>query len=287
MSGSGTRQETAEITSKLAEHGLALRGGVNPDQDDADAGHDLFPQAFPGEVDTGSPFGNAINQNGSGRRAKTILLVGVEGRSLWPHLERDAQFQADRSAGATNALDAWSERKLRRIAGEFGAAAVFPNDRPYRPFQRWALRSGTVFQSPIGMLIDPKFGLWHAYRGALLFEEALDLPPRAKALSPCESCDDKPCLTACPVGAFTEVFPGEVGTGSPSGNTTRKSTDDPMRRYDVAACAGHLATDEGRSCLTGGCAARNACPVGREHRYEPDQMRFHMAAFARARGVEA
>ena len=266
MSGSGTRQQTAEIASKLAEHGLSLRGGVNPDQDDADAGHDLFPQAFPGEVDTVSPFGNAINQNGSGRRARTILLVGVEGQGLWPHLERDAQFQADRSAGATNALDAWSERTLRAIGGEFGAAAVFPNDQPYRPFQRWALRSGTVFQSPIGMLIHPEFGLWYAYRGALLFEEALDLPLRSEAPSPCERCADKPCLSACPVDAFTQ-------------------TDDPMKRYDVTACAGHLATDEGQSCLTGGCAARNACPVGRAHRYEPDQMRFHMAAFARARGV--
>jgi hypothetical protein len=29
-----------------------------------------------------------------------------------------------------------------------------------------------------------------------------------------------------------------------------------------------------------GCQARDACPVGRKHRYSADQVRFHMAAFA-------
>jgi hypothetical protein len=121
---------------------------------------------------------------------------------------------------------------------------VFPNDQPYRPFQVWAQAAEPVFPSPIGMLIHPEFGLWHAYRGALLFEEKLELPPRADATRPCDSLRGQACLTACPVGAF-------------SPNADGSST------YDVGSCADHLRTDAGQTCLTGGCAARNACPVGR------------------------
>lgn len=77
--------------------------------------------------------------------------------------------------------------------------------------------------------------------------------------SPCTSCRDKPCLSACPVGAFT----GE--------------------RYEVAACARHLRTDQAPRCMTLGCRARDACPVAPEKRYRDEQIRFHMEAFLRSR----
>ena len=76
---------------------------------------------------------------------------------------------------------------------------------------------------------------------------------------PCLTCADQPCLTTCPVGAFT-----------PGG-------------YDVDACAGHVRSGVAPLCLDDGCAARRACPVGVADRYGPDQMRFHMLAFVGAR----
>jgi len=115
-----------------------------------------------------------------------------------------------------------------------------------------------VSPSPLGMLIHPELGLWHAYRGALAFAERLALAPVEPVASPCDSCPERPCLTACPVGAFTA-----------SG-------------YDVAACVAHLDSGRGGACLTGGCQARLACPVGVEHRYAPAAAAFHMAAFHRA-----
>ena len=106
--------------------------------------------------------------------------------------------------------------------------------------------------------MHPDYGLWHAYRAALLFAEEIALPPRDDRPIPCETCAEKPCLTACPVGAFS-------GDG-----------------YDVPACAGYLASPDGFECLDGGCRARDACPVAADRRYAPDQIRFHMAAFKRA-----
>ena len=38
------------------------------------------------------------------------------------------------------------------------------------------MRAEAVAPSPLGILIHPDYGLWHAYRGALAFAERLALP---------------------------------------------------------------------------------------------------------------
>jgi hypothetical protein len=180
----------------------------------------------------------------------TVLLVGNAGGAMW------AAF-APYIDGKPHPLDRWTRRVVEPVAKRFGARAVFPFGAEAPPFQRWAERAETLYRSPLGILIHPEYGLWHAYRAALLFAELLPLPPRSDALNPCESCLGKPCLSACPVGAF-----GDGG-------------------YDVPACAAHLRSPE-TTCPSVGCHARNACPVGAEWRYPEAQIRFHMVAFARS-----
>ena len=41
--------------------------------------------------------------------------------------------------------------------------------------------------SPLGILIHPEFGLWHALRGALLFRDRLELPAIEARPSPCDA----------------------------------------------------------------------------------------------------
>lgn len=149
---------------------------------------------------------------------------------------------------------------MATLARDFGARAILPFDGPpYVPFQRWAQRAEPVAPSPVGILIHPDYGLWHAYRGALAFPEALELPPADPRPRPCDTCSGRPCLTTCPVDAFTRAG------------------------YDVPACAGHLRGAAGADCVTGGCLARRACPVGGAWAYAPGQAEFHMRAFLRAR----
>jgi epoxyqueuosine reductase QueG len=113
-----------------------------------------------------------------------------------------------------------------------------------------------VWQSPIGLLIHRQHGLWHAYRGAFLFDDVvIGLPAIGAAVSPCVSCIEQPCLSACPVDAFSS------------------------ERYDSATCAAHVRSDTEPDCLHRGCAARLACPVGTDSVYGVDQMEFHMRAF--------
>lgn len=142
------------------------------------------------------------------------------------------------------------------LASGLGAASLYPFiGPPWLPFQRWAQKADRVFVSPLGILIHPKFGLWHSYRGALAFKERLDLPAPATQASPCDSCRQKPCLTRCPVSAFS-------GAG-----------------YDVVRCRTHISESSGAVCVDGGCLARLACPIGGGYRHDRGQASFHMRAF--------
>jgi ferredoxin len=134
-----------------------------------------------------------------------------------------------------------------------------------------------VFPSPVGALIHPVYGLSHSYRGALAFADEpapreelgeidslpipspLAAPVDFTAPNPCDSCEGKPCLSACPVGAFSAAG------------------------YAVEACAEYLRLPGGKDCMDSGCRARRACPIGRDYAQSPEQARFHMAAFLAAR----
>jgi hypothetical protein len=185
---------------------------------------------------------------------RTVVLAGTAGRDGW-----DAFAASGEAAdGAGHPLDRWSRRVIEAVARDLGALALFPfGGPPFWPFQQWARRAESVHPSPIGVLIHPVYGLWHSYRGALGFSEALAISEPEAAPSPCETCVERPCLCACPVGAF-----------SPAG-------------YDVAACVGHLKSPAGADCMELGCRARRVCPVGAEHAYGPEQASFHMRAFLR------
>lgn len=224
-----------DIAAAVAPCGLILRGGFHPRPDD-----DVPP----------------LSDDAS---ARTVVLLGNAGPAMWEAFARSRVC----AAGGPDALDRWTAEVVGELAATFGAVPVFPFDGPpYRPFQRWAQRAEPVAPSPLGILIHPDYGLWHAYRAALLFAGRLDLPPPDTRPVPCETCTQRPCLTTCPVGAFR-----------PDG-------------YDVTACAGFLATPAGADCLDLGCRARRACPAGAAYRYRPAQARWHMAAFRAAHATD-
>lgn len=188
-----------------------------------------------------------------GRACRTLVLLGNAGPAIWDTFRRAAEFKDAKP----DPMNRWSQRVITGLAEKFRATPLFPFiGPPYLPFLRWAQRAEAVYPSPLGMLIHPDYGLWHAYRGALSFACLIDLPQHTDATSPCESCAAKPCLTVCPVDAF-----------SSSG-------------YDVPRCVGHISSAIGDACVSGGCLARRACPVGAQ--YEPAQARFHMVAFVAA-----
>ncbi|MGF1640887.1 MAG: ferredoxin [Rhodospirillales bacterium] len=186
--------------------------------------------------------------------AATVVLIGNAGSAMWHEFCRRVP-PSERRRGR-DPLDTWTRRTLAHAAQGLGAGVVFPFDGPpFRPFLTWAKRAEAIQSSPLGPLIHPDYGLCHAYRGAFLFDEVLTLPPPAVRPHPCATCIDKPCLTVCPVNAPRDGH------------------------FDGPACITHLRSDEGDACLTRGCRARRACPVGRDYRYDRSHARFHMRSF--------
>ncbi len=182
--------------------------------------------------------------------AGTLVLLGPDEPGFWQHVNAAPEF-AD---GAPDPLDRWSRRVIGRIACALGGKARFPfGGPPFAPFQRWALRSGRAWVSPVGLLVHDRAGLMLSYRGALLLPGRLPLP-EAPGPAPCEGCS-QPCLSACPAGAL-----GAQG-------------------YDVPACHAFLDTAEGGDCMARGCGVRRACPVSAAYGRRPEQSAFHMRSF--------
>lgn len=177
----------------------------------------------------------------------TIVLVGPDEPRFWATFTASPEYQD----GAANPLDRWSRRVVSDIAQAQDAAPLFPfGGPPYLPFYTWALRTGRFWASPIGFLVHDQAGLFASFRGAILLTEEIAASPSAK---PCNNCSDQPCALACPVEAFADG-------------------------YDVTACKTHLASASGTDCMTQGCRARRACPIGQGNRL-PAQAAFHMDAF--------
>lgn len=191
---------------------------------------------------------DAVPRLADGAIARTLVLAGQVGASHWDAFTRDRRDEPD-------PLDRWAARALGDVAVRFGARVILPGDGPpFAPFQRWAQRAEPVHPSPLGLLIHPDHGLWHAYRGALALAEGIALPPRDARPSPCATCRERPCLGACPVGAFADGL-------------------------DAATCVAHLDSGTAAACFEAGCLARAACPVGAAGRPPAEVARFHLAAF--------
>lgn len=182
----------------------------------------------------------------------TVVLIGA-GPGMWPLFKASSEFQD----GAPSPLDRWSKAVLADLTQGLNASTVFPSDGPpYAPFIAWAAATGRFWQSPTGMLVHDTAGLMISIRGAVRIEGSVMPSSPVPSANPCEDCADRPCISACPVGAL-------------SGHAA----------YDVPGCKAFLETEAGADCMTSGCKARRACPVSQKFGRDPEQSAFHMRAF--------
>lgn len=223
----------ASIIPELAESGLLLQAAMPLDELDdttrralADADVDL----------TGF---------------RSLVLLAQAGRRFW---DREV-------ANRTELADPFDERARTIVSDWFASThpkarwlAVYPGDA-HLPLGQLAARVGWGRSSPLGLTVNPTYGLWLAHRIAFVTDLTFDQPTTSPSVVAhvCDSCATTPCVPACPVGAVSLT-----------------ST------YDVEVCARHR-VDEGTNCALQ-CLARNACPAGAEHRYGDEQMAHHYGA---------
>ena len=146
----------ASIVARAAAVGLSVRGAFHPSADEAQQ--------------------LSIMAATDG----TCVLLGFTGGVQWPCFASSVEA----TDGIPDPLDRWSRRLIGALAWEFGAGEVYPSGQPRVPFQRLAARAESVHPSPIGLLIHREWGLWHAYRGALLFHARFELSVRQDEASP-------------------------------------------------------------------------------------------------------
>ena len=189
----------------------------------------------------------AFSDNG-----RTLVLIGNVGSDMWDHFGEKPNDWVE-----PDPLDQWCKEFIDEIAKGYEASAIYPFEGPkFPPFQQWALRAEDVHKSPLGMLIHPEYGLWHAYRAAFLFKEEIPgIEEVEKQKSPCEKCFSKPCLMGCPVDAYTG------------------------KSFKASRCLDYLNKNLEGACMHKGCLARMACPVGSDYAYKVEHRRFHQERF--------
>jgi methylmalonic aciduria homocystinuria type C protein len=147
---------------------------------------------------------------------------------------------------APDPLDAWVERAvheaLRRARGvssvTFGHRADAQGG--YLPMQRIARDAGLAALSPAHLSAHPEYGLWWALRALVVFEQE-GPPSPTPALAPCAGCA-APCAPALEAALSAQAHPDRASI-----------------RADWRAWV----------------AVRDACPVGRHHRYGEGQLGYH------------
>lgn len=172
------------------------------------------------------------------------LIIGNT-RALWPvwldALGRDAAL-----AGADDPLDTYTERSLSlalaRIALPVRSSLAHERGDRAVPIQRVAHAAGLAFLSETHMSVHPTYGPWIALRAVV--SVAVSGPPGAPApmAHPCGGCA-RGCQPA-----FERAL--STLSGAPSDANVR------VHWREWLAC-------------------RDACPVGREHRYSDAQIDYH------------
>ncbi len=178
-------------------------------------------------------------------RDQTLTLLIANTRNIWPHFSQSLHQQPN-LAGTPNPLYTNVERVVRE--------ALQSSDIPVECSVRWAHAegdkliaiqkladaSGFAKQGPMGLNIHDIYGPWIGLRAVITFDVE-NLEKSAPTEGPCASCD-KPCLA--PLDAAMKA-------------TESLTSDNVEANWEL-----WLAT-------------RDACPVGRQHRYFDDQIRYH------------
>ncbi|THF62904.1 hypothetical protein E6C76_16705 [Pseudothauera nasutitermitis] len=174
---------------------------------------------------------------------RQLILIGNAGRALWASVKAAGLDSAD-------PIDDFSVRAVARwFAGQLPGhryTLLYPGDRPVG-LQALGQLAGWHHATPFMVGILPGWGSWFGYRAALLADTSLPVTAPLRVESPCLACAAQPCIAACPARAM------EGG-----GFVLEKCL--AYRRQPGSPCRAR-------------CLARDACPVGRAHRYDEDHMR--------------
>ncbi|MCE9575638.1 MAG: hypothetical protein K8W52_20980 [Deltaproteobacteria bacterium] len=174
-------------------------------------------------------------------RPRALGLVIGNTRALWPRFQGALRAEPALRADA-DPLDRYTERSLAAATAALAArTAIYvahaPTTHGYVPIQALAVRAGLAALSPTGLCVHPVYGPWIALRAVIAVDA--DGPDDVAPIAlPCD------CTHRCA----------------------------PLRAALDARAARFAPDEDGWQAWL---AMRDACPVGRAHRYGDDQIAYH------------
>lgn len=197
----------------------------------------LDPQALPGDL---------VEQLGDDR-VTPVVLVAAGGRDLWRTMTNE------NSQTGAEPVDEFSIRRISAVLQRHLPGVSFEFAYPgtgSAPLIALGEYLGWSRPSPLGLGINPEFGLWFAYRALLRVHAALPHTLSTELAAPCDNCTSRDCVAACPVDAVSQVG-----------------------KFSIDRCADFRLRPASACQMT--CLARLACPVGVQHQYTELQFSHH------------
>jgi hypothetical protein len=184
----------------------------------------------------------ALATLGDTKGYRQLILLGHGGRQLWECVKSSG-------IGGDHPIDNYCVQTVSRWFANFlpdrHYQILYPGEQAVG-LQQLGKLAGWHQPSPFMVGIDAEWGSWFAYRAAILADtEFLPYSPVDRG-NPCQTCQSRPCIAACPAGAL-------------AGGT-----------FALDLCARYRLS-ENSACATT-CLARETCPVGAEHRYDKAQL---------------
>jgi len=174
---------------------------------------------------------------------RQLVLLGHGGKALWECVKAAGMVGSD-------PIDDYCVQAVQGCFAEHLPAnryrIVFPGEQPVA-LQQLGKLAGWHHAAPFMVGIDPEWGTWYAYRAVVLADTHFCPFLTVDRNRPCDSCQTRPCVSACPAGD----------------------------NFALEKCLAYRR--RGDSLCRDTCLARLACPVGSQHRYDDEQMQHSYA----------
>ena len=187
--------------------------------------------------------------------SKSIILIGFSGNRFWNILQKYLRANPNFAVSTENWIDDYTKIVFNQSEIHFSQNKInfqfiypFGKDTLLLDFMKIGKLAGIGVKSLLGILLNPEFGTWMSFRGAIISNTETDnynLP--LIDFDPCTTCS-KPCITACPANTISE-----------KGSDWKSCI---KFRIETETCSSN-------------CFSRRACPYGAEHQYSEEQLSYH------------
>ena len=174
-----------------------------------------------------------------------LILIGHAGTLLWKMV---SQWLSDSKDPVDEFSYFQTEKYFKQRFSPEDFKIIFPGTS-HVGLQALGRIAGWHHSSPFRVGINWQWGSWFAYRSVVLVKSHYSPTEVDMKDSPCLTCSEKACVSACPAKALVQS------------DLSLKTCIDYRKKSD--------------SDCKDRCKARMACPVARKHQYSLPQTQYH------------